>query len=244
MNYIQLPLRFDPERLHRDLEKVPDNEWVVHFNKYLYKGEWSAAALRSGKGDTSDIVAGINDAGQYENTPLLDRCPYFKEVMDTFQCPKQSVRLMKLCAGSEIGAHEDCRLDYEEGEVRIHVPVQTNPHLEFYLSGERVGMEEGESWYMNFNLTHRIINRGNADRIHLVMDCEVNDWLRDLFNAAGYKKVEKDELEHIVGTFSDIELDSMIKGLEVIGDSVSKGIIESLKAKRSARNQHQNQPDI
>jgi hypothetical protein len=43
-------------------------------------------------------------------------------------------------------------------------------------------MKEGECWYLNFNLPHRVKNSGTADRIHLVIDCVVNDWLLQQMN--------------------------------------------------------------
>jgi len=34
---------------------------------------------------------------------------------------------------------------------------------------------------MNFNLLHRVSNNGDADRIHLVIDAGVNDWVKEYF---------------------------------------------------------------
>jgi hypothetical protein len=48
-------------------------------------------------------------------------------------------------------------------------------------------MKEGECWYHNFNLPHRVANRGTADRVHLVLDCVLNDWLREVLLAADGK---------------------------------------------------------
>jgi hypothetical protein len=56
--------------------------------------------------------------------------------------------------------------------------------VEFVLNQVRVIMNEGECWYLNLNEPHHVTNRGAADRIHLVVDCVVNDWLRDLMLAA------------------------------------------------------------
>jgi quercetin dioxygenase-like cupin family protein len=44
-------------------------------------------------------------------------------------------------------------------------------------------MREGESWYVNFNLPHRVLNLGETARVHLVLDCVLNDWLRSQFPA-------------------------------------------------------------
>jgi quercetin dioxygenase-like cupin family protein len=56
----------------------------------------------------------------------------------------------------------------------------TNKRVEFYLAGERVPMHEGELWYLDFSQKHRVENNGTTDRIHLVMDCKVNDWLVEM----------------------------------------------------------------
>ena len=43
---------------------------------------------------------------------------------------------------------------------------------------------EVECWYHNLNLPHWVAIRGATDRIHLVIDCVVNDKLRELLLAA------------------------------------------------------------
>jgi aspartyl/asparaginyl beta-hydroxylase (cupin superfamily) len=87
---------------------------------------------------------------------------------------------MRLKAGSSIREHRDYQLGFEDGEVRLHIPVVTNTEVEFVLDGVRSDMKEGECWYHNFNLPHRVANRGTVDRVHLVLDCVVNDWLREM----------------------------------------------------------------
>jgi quercetin dioxygenase-like cupin family protein len=57
----------------------------------------------------------------------------------------------------------------------------TDPRVGFFLGGERVPLGEGECWYMDFNLPHRVENDGDAARVHLVVDCVVNEWVRSLF---------------------------------------------------------------
>lgn len=47
-------------------------------------------------------------------------------------------------------------------------------------------MNPGECWYMDFTLSHRVINRSDFDRVHLVMDCDVNSWLRQIFEPMGF----------------------------------------------------------
>jgi hypothetical protein len=94
------------------------------------------------------------------------------------RCPVGSVRLLRLSAGGQIREHRDEGLRMELGLARLHVPILTGQDVEFYLGAELVTMAPGECWYLNFDLPHRVQNLGTTERIHLVIDCEVNDWLR------------------------------------------------------------------
>ncbi len=178
---LQFPFRFDPELLRADLARVSDGEWRPHYNDADYGGEWRGAALRSPGGAPHDLAAQPPHGVPFANTPVLDRCPYFQQVLKTFSCPLKSARLLALAPGAFIREHTDHGLDYQDGEVRIHIPVQTNPDVEFYVRGERLRLEEGGCYYVNVNLPHRVNNRGGAERIHLVIDAEVDEWVRELF---------------------------------------------------------------
>src|SRR5262249_11699756 len=57
----------------------------------------------------------------------------------------------------------------------------TDADVAFFVDGGRVPMEAGECWYLNVNLPHRVDNRSQTDRIHLVIDCVVDDWLAGYF---------------------------------------------------------------
>lgn len=180
---IKLPLHFDPERLRADLGHITPESWIPHFNKTDYEGNWRVAPLRSLGGKPariySDPAAKPDD---YAPTPLLMQSPYFANVLADFQCPLSSVRLMALGAGSRIREHRDYSIDFEQGAARLHIPVATSPEVEFYLAGQRIVMNEGEVWYLDFGEPHRVYNGGSTDRIHIVLDCVVNDWLRALLN--------------------------------------------------------------
>ncbi|MCA1593922.1 MAG: aspartyl/asparaginyl beta-hydroxylase domain-containing protein [Acidobacteria bacterium] len=177
---LKLPLSFNPSPLKADLAGIAPDDWTLHFNKSYYEGDWSAVALRSVGGVAGQIYPDPTKK-DFADTPVLVCCPNIQEALQSFQCPLQSVRLLKLAPGASIREHKDYNLGYEDGEVRIHIPVQTSPLVEFYLAGRRLLMNEGESWYVNFNLPHRVNNQGDTDRVHLVLDCIVNDWLRSQF---------------------------------------------------------------
>jgi hypothetical protein len=176
----KLPFDFDVERLQADLARITPEDWIPHFNQAYYDGDWSAVPLRSIGGDARRIFPDPVRR-DYLDTPVLDRCPYFREVLRSFECPIQSARLLKLGAGSVVKKHSDFGLVYEDGDFRIHVPIVTNPDLDFFLEDERLDLKPGECWYINFNLMHSVHNRGSTARVHLVFDCDVNDWVREVF---------------------------------------------------------------
>jgi len=179
---LRLPLDFDPALLARDLALATG--WINHHVRYNYVGQWQAIALRAPK-DARHPIATINafspTGAPFVDTPLLERCAYFQDVLGAFASPLGSVRLMRLSAGSTINEHFDDGLSFEDGRVRLHIPILTNADVDFRINGVRVDMAPGSSWYLRFADPHSVANRGNSDRVHLVIDAQVDDWLKSLF---------------------------------------------------------------
>jgi hypothetical protein len=184
LKYTKLPLTFDPAFLQADLQQVAPDEWQAHFNSRYYEGDWSGVSLRALGGNAAQLYPDPT-AKEFADTPLLARCANLREALAAFHCSMQSVRLLKVSPGSRILEHKDHNLSLDDGEIRLHVPITTNPEVEFFVDGEQVAMQAGECWYINFNLPHRVANLGATNRIHLVMDCVVNDWLRALIPNPG-----------------------------------------------------------
>jgi hypothetical protein len=179
---IRLPLHFDAARLQADLERVQGSAWMAHFNQRIYEGDWSIVPLRAVPGSPIPAFSIPNETRQ-EDTPLLDDCRYFRQVLKTFQCPLASARLLRLGAGAVIKEHCDPMLSLDHAEVRIHVVVATNPGVECRIDGVARHWAAGECWYADFTRPHSFANRGDTDRVHIVLDCGLNDWLRGLLKA-------------------------------------------------------------
>jgi aspartyl/asparaginyl beta-hydroxylase len=188
----KLPLSFDPAGLRADLDRIDPAVWLTHFNTGYFEGAWTGVALRAAHGNTQTLYA--DPAAQYSNTAVLLGCPHISEAIGMLQCPLKSVRLLKLTAGSHIREHRDDDLGWDAGEIRLHVPIITDPGVEFFLTGKRVVMQEGECWYLDLSLPHRVQNRSQIDRVHLVIDCLLNDWLRATIEA-GQEMVPTAEAE-------------------------------------------------
>src|SRR5581483_1243962 len=104
----------------------------------------------------------------------------FTEILNGFKCPHGRIRIMKLMPGCGIGEHRDIDVEVANvafRKVRLHIPIQTNPDVEFLVDGKRIHMKRGGLYYVNFSKVHSVRNNGQEVRIHLVMDLEINDWL-------------------------------------------------------------------
>jgi Aspartyl/Asparaginyl beta-hydroxylase len=175
---VRLPLRFDAEALRSDLANLPGDAWTPHFNQGIYSGDWSGVALRS-VGGTIAIYPDPTRTDEFADTEHLARCPNIAAALRRLECPLQSARLLRLGPASTIKPHDDYRLSFDDGEVRVHVPITTDDAVEFLLNGTPVDMAAGDCWYMDFTKTHSVTNRGPEARINLVVDCNVNEWLTE-----------------------------------------------------------------
>ena len=230
---LRLPFRFDPSKLHADLDAALGEPWLPHFNQGYFEGDWSGLALRAPRDASSLFADARQPVETFVDTPVLARCQAFQDVLANFQCPLRSVRLLRLKPGSIIREHADPDLGYSIGEVRIHVPIRTNPQVEFYVNHERIVMEEGECWYLALENLHRVQNHGTSDRIHLVIDCVLNDWLRDLLQAADGDPAARPALAagtaESFGAFrlavlADLTLQQQLRGITDAGEFASAAV--------------------
>ena len=173
----RLPLQFDVARLQHDAAQFAPAQWQKHFNTHVYDGDWSGVALRMLPDATIPLFPDPTSKQAFVDAPAMQQTSYVENVLRTLHCQVNSARFLKLAAGSSIKRHRDYQLGIEDGEVRLHVPVKTNERVEFYMDDVVVPMAAGELWFLNFNHYHSVLNGGDEDRIHLVIDCVVNDWL-------------------------------------------------------------------
>src|SRR5262245_41606575 len=96
--FLALPFRFSPERLRADLALVAGDEWVPHYNTGVYEGDWSGVALRSVGGKPTQLYPDPMAMGSFDDTDVLRRCAYFREVLAALRCPTTAVRLLVLKA--------------------------------------------------------------------------------------------------------------------------------------------------
>ena len=228
IKYLQLPFLFSTERLQAELNALRE-KWILHYNKADYDGDWSALPLRSAGGSMTNVFAENRTELPYADTALMQQCPYIKSVVSHFPCEHLSIRLLNLKAGARIKEHKDGELGFEFGEARIHVPITTNPDVAFYLDNERLYLNEGECWYMNFDLPHRIENNGTTDRVHLVIDLVVNDAIRKMFSEVDPAMKKEIPAKKQI---REQDIDLVIQNLMEINTPVSLALAENMRRER------------
>jgi hypothetical protein len=160
-SFIRLPYQFDAERLATEIGDLPAGAWMTH--PAAFKGN-SAVPLISRDGGMNDDFHGAMSITRY-----LEDCRYLRQVMASFGEVLGRSRLMKLAAGAEVVAHVDFNYHWYT-RVRIHVPIITNPGVQFHCGKDSLHMQAGECWIFNSWRRHRVANASEQDRVHLVID--------------------------------------------------------------------------
>ena len=173
-----LPLSFDAEAIGRELDALIAAPWSAHFNRRVFEGAWTGLALRAPGGDASRIYPDLTETRPIADTGLLASLPSTRLLLERMPCELRAVRFLRLARGARILEHRDYDLGFSQAEVRVHAVIRTHPDVHFVVGGVRLQMAAGELWYADFHEPHRVDNRSEVDRIHLVIDCALNEGLR------------------------------------------------------------------
>ncbi len=97
------------------------------------------------------------------------------------------VMLARMAPGGVIHPHRD-QNPAAKWPHKIHVPLQTNEGVTFFVDGQGYHLAEGEAVEVNNMGLHAVENRGETDRIHLIfeyydLDQPEPDWLEQLQSA-------------------------------------------------------------
>jgi quercetin dioxygenase-like cupin family protein len=229
--YLKLPFSFDLVRLQQELAMLQSAEWVSHFNTHAYEKNWTCLPLRSVDGRLDHIMP--VESSSFQDTPILARCPYLREVIDSFQCEKTSVRLMAMDPGAVIKEHRDEGTALEDGITRLHIPIQTAPQVLFRIDGEEVHFSAGDTWYLNASCLHAVENRSHQSRVHLMLDCISNAWLEETFLAAGW--VPRVKSIYPDPSVNDSNVQQVIEQLRANGLEAGLRLADQLQAIRSGQ---------
>lgn len=178
---LAINFEIDFQALAIELASIAESEWIAHVNKRVYQGDWSVVPLRALAEfyDLHPILQSFNieSEGDWQDLPRLAQLPEINNIVKQVKCPQKAVRLMKLEPDANIFPHVDHGLSVENGQARLHVPLQHNDDVEFHCANSRLAMGVGELWYVNADQEHWVKNSGSTSRINLVIDVDANSWL-------------------------------------------------------------------
>ena len=79
------------------------------------------------------------------------------------------VMLARMAPGGVIQPHRDGN-PAAKWPHKIHVPIQTNDRVTFFIEGQGYTLAEGEAVEVNNMAVHSVANGGDTDRIHLIFE--------------------------------------------------------------------------
>lgn len=161
---------FDTSTIESEYRKIPKNEWKPTWENKKYAGDhWMAIKL-------------ITHA---EKTPHFSLFSSAEKVIGKFQCKITEMMFYSLLPQGELHPHRDTVGAVGLGGLRFHIPLITNPGVDFRVSGKQVIMNPGELWALDTSYLHSVKNSGTEERVHLVFDVLINDWVRSIIPKPG-----------------------------------------------------------
>lgn len=160
--FIQLPLLFDAPVLAAEIAALGETVWKPHPQGFAGN---SMLPLLAVDGDPDNEAF----AGVMRPTPHLQQCRYLQQVLASLGATVGRTRLMRLAGQAEVTRHADQGYYWTE-RVRVHVPIVTQPTVQFECDGHTINMAEGECWIFDTWRQHRVLNDAERSRIHLVCD--------------------------------------------------------------------------
>jgi hypothetical protein len=208
---------YDVEKLLLDLRSLSDTPSAPQPGPY-HKGEWTGIALHS-MGGRASVFPSAPGTEQYRGTEALARTPYFRQILEELDCPKEVVRILSLPPGGYIKDHFDFHTSFQFGLLRLHIPIVTHRDVVFIIDGERVVWEPGELWFGDFSKVHSVRNNGDIVRVHMVIDVQINDFVLSMFpeDFIQRRRAEGISISHKPLVSSELELRRCLCDFQIPG---------------------------
>lgn len=106
--------------------------------------------------------------------PLFDKYyplikPILEKFKDYYDFNYHASFLSRIHPQGIIGYHID-QGEFLERCHRIHVPIQTNENVFYWINGREYNWITGKSYEFDNTLQHAVFNRSNEHRIHLIIN--------------------------------------------------------------------------
>lgn len=197
---------YDPSALEPGLAALRSlvADWPQHYSSYNKRRSWTAVSLRGFSDDGAFVEkpAEMSKGWKREHpgweemgvTDTAYRALFEPAITKLLQRlginSAERVRLMQLAPGDgELTRHADITdrdAGFSPGRLaRLHVPIETNPGVQFQVwslrsgLGEQFHMPAGSVWALDHSKPHAAVNEGDSFRVHLVIDAPVEGVLAE-----------------------------------------------------------------
>lgn len=181
--------------------------WAQHYSSYNKRQSWTALAIRGfDPADPGFIIKPAEMSRKWRadhperlqaecgDTIAAPAFPRIRAIAARLPGRPQRIRLMRLASGGgELTRHADI-VDPEAGTAdgltcRLHIPLQSPPECRFLswdLDGQKLAehFPAGQLFYLDTRKPHAVINPGDRDRIHIVIDQFSSPELRRMIASA------------------------------------------------------------
>lgn len=192
----QLDIQFSDGELQPIVDYCnSEQQYSPVITKYNKKENWKAISIKGFSQDPLVIskpnVLGVGSGGNLQETPLVDKLQ-IRSILEKIPAMTERVRLMKLEAGTKISKHTD-KVDKDIKSrkiIRLHVPVITDDQIKMISWLEKDNptefkMKKGECWWLDVSKAHSVLNESDIDRVHLVIDVFVNNYMSEVMYGTG-----------------------------------------------------------
>lgn len=185
------------DRLKKDFFNILKKEkFKDHSSGKFNGGGWGTIGLMTYGGDPyKDLV---DNKEKLLPTRLLSECEYIKDLLKRIPGKKDRVRFAEVQPNTNVFWHYDNNetiddLDYNKN-ARLHLPIITSQKVKLMLCNQNTQWSEGKLYYGDFSFPHSIYNGSKLNRIHLIIDVNVNDELLSLFPKNFLSEIKKRKL--------------------------------------------------
>lgn len=158
----RLRIEVDVDEIVDEVDRLDPSCWRPHPEGHVGN---DALPIVSANGSTDDDSVD----GDMLPTAVLQLLPSIVPVLAVLDAPIGRTRMMRIVPGGEATAHVDLNR-YWWDRHRVHIPLRTDPSVEFRCGEARVHMPTGSAWVFDTWRKHNVINPSSSERIHLVID--------------------------------------------------------------------------
>jgi hypothetical protein len=155
--------------------------WTDAYSEYQ-SGGWMTSTLLGRTSDARNVI--VRDCAKPKATDALGRCPVLQQLLADLGLNYMMVRLARMDPGTNLWEHKDYLELGRKPDIRLHLPIKTNPKAYFGAPGRRSHLPAGKLYAIRPTSAHGACNYGSTARIHLIVDVYENRELRALCSRA------------------------------------------------------------